>query len=348
MNTMITPQQFRNYIKTVSIPLKMPTVVWGQPGIGKTEIIQQAAKEAGFACHSIYLPQFDPWDLVGLPVPVDGKTVYYPPKQLYPDADNVILFLDEIAQCSTQMQSMASRIVYERKLGDYELPENWVVILAGNRQEDKAGTTRVSSHINNRVSHLNLEISQDDWIKWALQNDIDMRAIKFVEMSPSVGADNSEEHNTGVLNRFNPDEKINATPRTWEKASDVVKTVTDKSLLHPALVGLLGEEIGTAFFGFLDIFDKMVDINNIIMNPDRAEIPDDPSTLFAVSAALVGKANEENIGRVFTYLNRPEMPEEFQVRTIQDLAMRETWLSKTREYTQWCIDHQDIYLATAD
>ncbi|MBT7307103.1 MAG: AAA domain-containing protein [Gammaproteobacteria bacterium] len=333
MTTEITPSTFESYLKEVTIPLKQPTVVWGQPGIGKTEIIQKAAEAMDYTCHAIYLPQFEPWDLQGLPVPVNGKTEYYPPLQMYPDNEKVVLFLDEIAQCSTAMQSMASRIVYERKLGDFELPENWVVVLAGNRQEDKAGTTRVSSHINNRVTHLNLVVKGDDWVRWALHNDIDMRAIKFIQMREEM------------LNTFNPDEKTNATPRTWERVSEIISHTNNKQILHPALVGTLGEEVGTAFYGFLDIFDNMVDINQVIMSPDRTEVPEDPSTLFAVSAALVSKANEENIDRIFTYARR--MPEEFQVRTVQDMATRHDWATNTKTYTTWAIDHSDLYLAAA-
>lgn len=335
MSIEITPSTLEDYIKEVAIPLNSPTVIWGAPGVGKTDIVTQAAAAAGYHCHSIYLPMFEIWDLVGLPVPnaKTGKTDYYPPESIYPNGEKVLLFLDEIAQCSTSMQSMASRIVYERQLGDFKLPDDWIVVLAGNRQEDKAGTTRISSHINNRVTHLNLIVSTEDWTRWALTNDIDIRAIKFIQMREEM------------LNTFNPDEKINATPRTWEKVSDVIKHVSDKRLLHPTLAGLLGEEVGTAFYGFLDIFENMVDINQIIMNPDLTEVPDDPSTRFAISAALVSKANEENIGRIMKYAAR--MGDEFEMRTVIDMAQRHKWLTNTREYTQWGINHADLHLAKA-
>ena len=102
--------------------LKLSTMIWGPPGIGKSSIVAQTAQAHGLGFVDVRLSQLAPTDLRGLPVPENGVSRWYPPEFLPRDGAG-ILFLDELNMAPPAMQGVAQQLILDRRVGSYAVPE---------------------------------------------------------------------------------------------------------------------------------------------------------------------------------------------------------------------------------
>ena len=178
--------------------------IWGAPGIGKSSIVRQIAERRRMPLIDIRASLLDPTDLRGIPMIQDGTAVWCPPSFLPKKSDKPgILFLDEINAAPPLVQAALYQLILDRRVGEYELPEGWRIIAAGNRREDKAVTFRLSSALANRFIHLNLEVDPDDWHAWATNHGIIPEVTAFLKYRPQL------------LQAASEDEQAFATPRSW-------------------------------------------------------------------------------------------------------------------------------------
>jgi MoxR-like ATPase len=138
-----------------------PVFIWGPPGIGKSSIVQQFAKQVGLTCVSLLGSQLAPEDLIGVPQIVNGKSRFCPPTMIARD-EPYCLFLDELNACSHEVQKAFYSLIHERRIGEYELPAGSIVIGAGNRAQDSAIVKPMSSALINRMIHVQLQASHQD------------------------------------------------------------------------------------------------------------------------------------------------------------------------------------------
>jgi MoxR-like ATPase len=144
--------------------LKISTMIWGPPGIGKSSIVRQAAETHSLACIDLRLSQLAPTDLRGLPVADAGVARWYPPEFL-PREGSGILFLDELNLAPPTMQGMAQQLILDRRVGSYTVPEEWFIWAAGNRKEDLAAVYDMPAPLANRFLHLEVEPDFDRYFK---------------------------------------------------------------------------------------------------------------------------------------------------------------------------------------
>jgi len=203
------PKEVKMWLtKAVEHPLDVPPVLLeGPPGIGKSAIPKQVAEENNINFVDIRLAQRDVTDLRGIPAVIDGKARWLPPPEL-PTEGKGILMLDEITSCPPLTQASAYQLTLDRRISEYELPDGYYIVAAGNRLEDRAVVYRMSTALMNRFHHINFEVSKDDWIDWALASGIDANVIGFVAWRPEL-----------LSPGFDPasSEKAFATPRCLGK-----------------------------------------------------------------------------------------------------------------------------------
>ena len=168
---------------------KQGVFIWGSPGIGKSDLVKTLADKTSRELVDIRLSTIDPVDLRGLPT-IDGNsslTKWLPPDFLPQNTTKPgILFLDEINVAPPSVQAAAYQLILDRKLGDYKVPENWIIIAAGNRIGDRSVTFRLPTALSNRFTHFELDPSLEDWTEWAWQNEIDPYIISFLRFQPHV------------------------------------------------------------------------------------------------------------------------------------------------------------------
>jgi len=173
--------------------------------------------------------------------------------------DAGILFLDEITSATPAVSAAAYQLILDRCLGDYVVPDGWVIIAAGNRQGDRGVTYSMPTPLANRFTHYNFDVNLDDWVLWAHKYSIDERVIAFLRFRPELLFD------------FDPalDPVAFPTPRSWEFAHRALKKFDDKGvILANALQACVGEAAGIEVNAFIQNLDNLPDIDAIVEGSD--------------------------------------------------------------------------------
>jgi hypothetical protein len=313
-------------------PIQRTVCIEGSPGGGKTTIVQQVAKELDIPYIERHMPTMLVEDF-GIPMAMgDNEALSYKLPDWFPvkgkSPDKGILCFDDRNQANADLQKVLANICQARNLHGVPLPDGWMVVSTGNKQSDRAGANRVLSHLRNRETVVELETHLDDWSSWAIDNDVKPEVISFIRFRPNL------------LHDFDPQRDQNATPRSWvEGVSDVLGVVSSDAE-YECFKGAVGEGPAAEFVGYLRIFRKLPNPDNILINPTTAEVPTDPATLYALSGAIAQRSTVANFDRVCTYSER--MPPEFSVLTISYAARKNPDLANTQAFNKWAIAHQDV------
>ncbi|MBL8567892.1 MAG: ATP-binding protein [Phreatobacter sp.] len=191
------------------------------PGMGKSEMVYEAAREAGLPCRSLLGTQIAPEDVSGVPRIVGERSVFCPPRLLLPEKpEPFCLFLDELPACAPDVQKAFYSLLLERRLGEHALPPGTWVVAAGNRLQDRALVRAMSSALVNRVTILQLKIDVDEWLVWAQQRGIRAEIRSFVRTIPDA-----------LMRPVPADPVPFSTPRAWAQLSRALDLAEKSNLL---------------------------------------------------------------------------------------------------------------------
>lgn len=260
-----------------------PVMLWGPPGIGKSQIIAQVAGRHTAPMIDIRLSQMEPTDLRGIPFRIENRVEWAVPSML-PDAERHgpygILFLDEITSAPPSVSAAAYQLILDRRLGDYEVPPGWAIFAASNRQGDRGVTYTMPAPLANRFSHFEVETNIDDWVSWAYAHNIDEGLIGFLRFKPELLFDFNPAHNPVAF----------PSPRSWEFAHRTLQKFGDNpELLLPTLQACVGPAAGLELHAFIENLDNMPDLDAITRG-EPVPVPREVDLQYAVASALVGRA----------------------------------------------------------
>jgi hypothetical protein len=310
------------------VSARQPVFIWGGPGIGKSAIVRQLAAGLALPLQDVRALLLDPVDLRGLPfLGSDGKSRWAAPNFL-PQAGSGILFLDELNAAPAMVQAGCYQLVLDRKLGEYSLPDGWAIVAAGNRNSDRAVTTRMPTPLRNRFVHLEFEIDMQEWSEWAIQAGIRAEVIAFLRFRPEL------------LSVFDRDANAFPSPRSWEFVARILDAAADPAVEHDLFCGAVGTGAATEFSAFLRMYRELPNIDAILLNPQKEPVPENAAAQYAVATALARCASELNFDRVAAYLER--MPAEFGVLAVRDAQLRRPEVKHTPAYTRWAIANHHI------
>jgi hypothetical protein len=310
------------------VSARQPVFIWGGPGIGKSAIVRQLAAGLALPLQDVRALLLDPVDLRGLPfLGSDGKSRWAAPNFL-PQAGSGILFLDELNAAPAMVQAGCYQLVLDRKLGEYSLPDGWAIVAAGNRNSDRAVTTRMPTPLRNRFVHLEFEIDMQEWSEWAIQAGIRAEVIAFLRFRPEL------------LSVFDRDANAFPSPRSWEFVARILDAAADPAVEHDLFCGAVGTGAATEFSAFLRMYRELPNIDAILLNPQKEPVPENAAAQYAVATALARCASELNFDRVAVYLER--MPAEFGVLAVRDAQLRRPEVKHTPAYTRWAIANHHI------
>jgi hypothetical protein len=311
------------------VPLQRSIYLWGPPGVGKSSLVQQLARQQNLELIDLRVTLLDPVDLRGLPRLNKTKVDWCSPSFL-PTKGSGILFLDELAQATPLVQAACLQLTLDRRIGEYQLPDGWTVIAASNRSEDRAGTHRLITPLLNRFIHLDLEVSNEDWQDWAMQTGIVPEVRAFLRFRPNLLFQFDSTQGTRSF----------ATPRSWQFVSELFAT-TPKAILHPVVQGCIGDGPAAEFIAFLQLYDQLPEPSSIFQYPESSPIPREPAVLYALLGALIEKCKSEPLllQPYVRYITR--LPEEFGLLGLRDAltlqpalashASIQSWISKARQ-----------------
>src|SRR5438552_11841873 len=151
------------------------------PGVGKSDIVHQAAADATLPCRSLLGTQIAPEDVSGVPRIIGERSVFCPPRVLLPEKpEPFCLFLDELPACAPDIQKAFYALLLERRLGEHPLPPGTWVVAAGNRFADRSLVRAMSSALVNRVIILNVRVDVKEWLVWARANRVRSEILSFI------------------------------------------------------------------------------------------------------------------------------------------------------------------------
>jgi hypothetical protein len=278
-----------------------PVMIWGPPGVGKSQIVAQVVESHGAAFVDIRLSQMEPSDLRGIPFKNGDKVEWAIPAML-PDVAvhgaAGILFIDEITSAPPSVSAAAYQLILDRRLGEYRVPDHWAIVAAGNRQGDRGVTYSMSAPLANRFSHYEVSVNLDDWAAWAYRNNIDERVIAFLRFRPDLLFDFNPEHNPVAF----------PSPRSWEFAHRALHKFSDHpNLLLGGLEACVGQAAGVELFAFIQSLENIPDID-AILSGESQECPAEIDLQYAVASALVTRAVRSGgdvaiLGNILDYAN---------------------------------------------
>jgi len=335
-----------------------PIFLWGAPGIGKSAIVRQIVARLREAMGNIWGlidvrgSQLAAVDTRGVPdlltVNKRRETSFAVPAWLprvERDGEFGILLLDEFMLATPSVQAAFYQLLHERQLGDYKLPDGWVVIAASNRPEDGAGVHgRIDTAVTGRfATHLNVVPDVDEVLEYANANDWDEKLYAFLDYRgrPTLRGDGTTE-TAGLIHQY-PDGGCPkghiaiATPRSWDAVNDILRAELPDDLQHAALEGAVGKGAAAEFTGFLAVFDGISDVSVILHDPDRATVPFELSTQYATTVILAKRCNAENIGNAVAFIKK--MDDELVSIFFKIAVMRDKAFFDTAEYVQFKIDN---------
>ena len=234
---------------------KRPVFLWGPPGIGKSELVAGITEELGGHMIDLRLGQMEPTDLRGIPYFNKEKGVmdWAPPIDL-PDAELaaqyplIVLFLDEMNSAAPAVQAAGYQLILNRRVGRYVLPDNVVIVAAGNRESDKGVTYRMPTPLANRFVHLELRVDHNSWEQWATANKIHKDVVGYIGFAKQDLFD---------FDARSPSRAF-ATPRSWSFVSQFCEEddTTDQELTD-LIAGTVGEGIAIKFMAHRKVAGQM-------------------------------------------------------------------------------------------
>jgi len=242
------------------INLKMPVLLLGPTGLGKSSVIHQIAEEQNRKVIDIRLSQIEYSDLRGIPHILDGIVKWSSPHFLPQASDDTsIIFLDEINCAHQSILSAAYQLILDRKIGDYTLPEGVSIVAAGNRMVDNEDLTEIPKPLMNRFVHFEVKYEFKSWLDYATKQQYHPIILTYLNGNKSELFTKNEENTKSAF----------ATPRTWERVSKILCSFSDiqsnLKLIQKMIVATIGEAAGEKFSIFLRTQSKVLfDFKKII------------------------------------------------------------------------------------
>ena len=310
---------------------KLPVLITGAPGIGKTDIVTQVAKELKMDLVVMHPVVCDPTDFKGLPGIVNGKAEFLPYgdlRKLMDAKKPTICFIDDVGQAPQSVQAALMQLLLARQVNGKKISKHVVFVAATNRRQDRAGVTAILEPVKSRfVAIIELAVNTDDWIEWAIENEIAPEVIAFIHFRPELLC--SGTATAEIINH--------PCPRTWWGVSELIEAdITSIAWI----AGAIGEAAAGEFVGFLKIYTELPEIEDIIHQPKTTKVPIILAAKYAVVIALATMANRKNIEAILTYGKR--MSNEFDVLLGLQAAKQCPDIKETNAYIAWCVRHPEI------
>ena len=276
---------------------KRPVFLWGPPGIGKSELVQEIGDSGALGNTHVIdmrLALFEPTDLRGYPVPnvETGVMQWLPPadlpsEELAAQYDTVIVFLDEMNSAAPSVQAAGYQLILNRRIGQYKLPDNVVLIAAGNRETDKGVTYRMPKPLENRFVHFELRVDFQDWLNWAVNNDVNADIVGYLSFAKND------------LYNFDPASSSRgfATPRAWTFTSELLEDDEEinEGMQTDLVAGCVGEGVAVKFMAHRKIAGDLPDPVEVLDGKVKTMQTTEISAKYALATSMCYELRDRNI-----------------------------------------------------
>lgn len=317
-----------------TIRASIPVLITGAPGIGKSDLVAQAARDAKADLILSHPAVSDPTDAKGLPWIVKAKagdSATFLPfgelQQAIAATKPTVWFLDDLGQASPAVQASYMQLLLARRVNGHVLPDCVTFVAATNRRTDRAGVSGILEPVKSRFgSIVELNADLDDWCNWAIGADVVPELIAFLRFKSDLLCDF----------RATNDLTNSPVPRTWSHVNRLLSLRLSPVIQQQAIAGAVGEGAATELLAFLKLAAQLPNIDQILIDPKSVAVPSQPAVLYALASALAYRTTESNFDRVATYVQRmaDEGHGEFAVLCVKDCLRREPKVTQTRAFVK--------------
>ena len=346
-----------SYLRTARIPgterVGIPAMIWGPPGLGKSEGVAQfaASIEADLVDERMSTTESVDWR--GMARDTEHGVQWSRPDtftRLWHAHENgrpSILFLDEAnVGVTPSLFAIMLQLTLDERVGPHKLPPTTYTCAAGNRPGESQGAQPLPEANGNRLAHLHAEFHLDTWASWALDAGVDPRVLAFAKFREALlsGAAKDESATApqrGVQRREHKTAFL--TPRSLTRLSPILQAPAP--LIPSLAASIIGDAESAEFCAFVGAWRQFPTYAQIIADPTGASIPDESnaSIMFALATMLQKRVDRATIGAAFAYLRR--LPRDWQSFIVVSATRRESSLKETRAVIDWLIDNQEVALA---
>ena len=242
-----------------------PILLMGPPGIGKTQIMEQIARECGIALVSYTITHHTRQSAVGLPFIVkknygeeEFSVTEYTMSEIVAAIYNKIedtglseglLFIDEINCVSETLAPAMLQFLQYKTFGNHKIPDGWIIVAAGNPPEYNKSVREFDIATLDRIKKIDVEADFDVWKEYAHDKAVHSSVLTYLEAKKS--------HFYKI--EMTVDGKSFVTARGWDDLSQMIKLYEQNDLaVDQKLIGqyLQNEEIARNFAVYYDLFRK--------------------------------------------------------------------------------------------
>jgi len=345
-----------------AIKYKKNVLLTGRPGIGKTDVVKQAALIANTQLHITHPVIHGPEDYSGYPMTVNGVPQMVPFKDLRILIDAIVpttYFLDDMGQAAQATQKSLMQVLWEKRIGSHDISSYISFVAATNRRGDKAGVTSILEAVKSRMTIIPFDFDIKSWITWAVQHNIPPLLIAFHRFRPDMLGDDNFKPTSDIIN--SPSPRTVAEVGDWintgaidvnrishisseahQKSDQKSKENALKGSEFEIITGCCGEGYAIEFLSYVRVYRDLPDVNMILKNPDKVDVPNQnrPDVLYALVSTLVSRAEESNIDNIFKYIERISV--EFGTLFVNDMSDKDNELCDSKGFLKWCEKHNDI------
>jgi hypothetical protein len=325
------PSELRTLLGQM-IQARMNVLITGSPGLGKTDIGQQACNDVGADRIVSHVAVADPTDPKGLAWIAPGGTsaTFLPFGEMARamSATKLTVWdLEDFGQGPPAVQASFMQLLLARRVNGHVLPDCVTFIATTNRRTDRAGVSGILEPVKSRFATIvELEADINDWSTWAFSAGIAPELIAFLRFRPDT------------LSNFQPSADLvnSPSPRTWSHVSRLLALNLPEPILRASIIGAVGEGAAIEFLAFRALYKSLPTIDGILIDPDNAVIPKDPGTLYAVTTALGMRANQTTFTNLAKYATRmvDDGRGEFAVLLVRDALRKDPTVQHTAAFVR--------------
>ncbi|HLH85868.1 MAG TPA: hypothetical protein VKU79_03265 [Thermoplasmataceae archaeon] len=278
----VRPSELRVIVNKVAIEGRLPVMIWGAPGIGKSEIVRDCALEHDLSVLDLRLNYYEETDLLGIPMKTESGMRFLKYNRL-PTKGNGIWFFDELTHARTQIQGLIFELINDCRIEDYEVPSGWRRFIgASNLPWHRSISNPMPAGLRNRFTggHYELVPDLEDWVAWALSHDIDERLIAALQY-----LDRNDPK--GWLFRSG-NEGVELSPRIWATGVNyAMRSMNGPEALN-AISGMIGDDNALEFMEVVKRISQLPDIDRILRgNSDWKPQGKDVSEIYLVVNGII-------------------------------------------------------------
>lgn len=347
-NLSLNIKQTANLI--AQIGAQKSVVVQGEIGIGKSSMMDMLAKQ--FPGHIPCYMDMTTKDLGDLMLPKmlseNGHDIcrFAPNEEFGLHLDKpVILMLDEFGKANRAVQNACLRMLLERKIGVYTLPEGSIVFGTTNLAQEGVGDT-IQPHARNRIVFVEMrKPTSDEWLEWAMNADIAPELLAWVNETPhclaSFKSVTNPNDNQYIFHPKDPSRSSFVSPRSLAAGSVLVNArgSMDQQTLISGLAGTLGVRAAMDIQAFIHLADQLPSWDTIMKDPKRANVPEDAAARCMLAFTAIGRVSKETIETWMVYMDR--LPKETQALFSMSAVKtdKRSDLLKNKTFLKWAVEN---------